>query len=72
MCEKDLIEIGFNKMAAATLVYIDIFRDEITDIVIARRIMTNDNKPLKGYMFEGLQWCEYIEEISRLRRIMSI
>lgn len=72
MREKDLVELNFNLLQAGTLIYVDTFRGEITDLVVARRITTNDGVPLKGYMFEGVKWCEYIEEISKLRRIMSI
>lgn len=72
MNERQLQEIGFSLLHRGTLVYIDTFNDEITDIVIATRVTKEDGFPLRGYMFEGYDWAEYTEDIERIKEILML
>lgn len=72
MKEQDLIDIGFIKLQAATLIYLYVFRDEIVEICAARRLLNTDGQPLSGYMFEGLAWVEYIEDIEKLKKLLFL
>lgn len=71
--EKQLEDIGFNRLANGVLVMVDVFKEEINDIIAATRVKDLDSRePLGGYMFSGLDFTEYMDDIEEVKRILNI
>lgn len=70
--EEKLIEVGFTQLANGMLVLIDVFKDEITDMVVAYRSIDCNMIPQKGWFVSGIEWSEYFEDMDELKKFLVL
>jgi len=71
--EEKLVEYGFIKLHdGKTFVLIDMYKDEVKDIVVAKRVLSVKGMPLAGFMFVGFEIAEYHDDWDKARLLLSL